>query len=1100
MADQLDSNTRSPNSDSEIDDPLAELARIIGYERPTEGRAPVENASQSNEFDLEAELMRELDVPQIPAIDEPAELEADDEYGAPSPDAGAYSAPYEDDAAYAEETWLDAQDGDLPDWDTSEELSTQDLARAIEDEVALSPELTTPADETRFLDDTDSLSPDDDQEPQDFWASSELDADPEPVVEPAFAGPEPVAEPASASPEPIGDEPDHAFDADFQSRRDAVAMDPSGDDVLADMFRFDLPDRQTGHPRPPFAPVSAPAWGPEATFSPSDIQSPREDEFAVEPEAFDDVAEASPFGDVVEASPFDDVAETSPFDEPVLEAAPPPPRSDEPAVDFEDFLSSELDDYEHALSTGDAGVASAWETGGEAGRGDAEPAEVAHGEWNDLPDDDQDSVFDDAAEELLADMAIEDSDPDGGEVSAESWPNEDWSVAAIEDGVSEELNEELEDMFELPDRPDDRYETKAEDPDEIDIALDLEEVLAEASAEFGDGWDEEPSSPEQDEQQQDDAASAGWLAAKPADAAIERDAMSEAFLGLVPAANDAVPQPSPVPNRAAAAALGEAPDQIGSEPEQQDWLDGFETAETAEQAGADDFYFDAQLISEPEVGVEAVSEIDVPDMAHDEPQPVDPDYDTEIEREFADIIEASEAAPETVASPAYAVPEDWSRGAAAARGYEVSDDYIALERELSADDQAELSYQGAAPYREDQVPFRQDHAGDYESLEADERRSGSRGPLLALVVLGVAVLAGAGALGWSMLAGDTTTADGAPRIIRADTEPVKVLPENPGGVTVPNQDKAVYDRVAGGDSSSPGQPALVNSAEEPVDVVQRTLDPEILPLEGRGDVAEKSEERLAAGETNADGVADPSSAPVVSPRRVRTMIVKPDGSIVAREEPVAEPQAQAEQPAAAPVETVSAEAATPLEAAAPAAVDGAATEPASAAADAQPVAAEPAGDQSIAPVRVVQTQAVRAPVPQTRPADQPVTVVGTVTQGGNVADAPAAPAAPTQPVEVASAPAAAAPAAAPAAPAANPGGYYMQIASQPTEEGAQASWRTLSSRFNSVIGGRGVDIQRADIPGKGVFHRVRVPAGTRDEANALCSRYKAAGGSCFVSR
>ncbi|KGF70266.1 hypothetical protein LL06_06460, partial [Hoeflea sp. BAL378] len=72
--------------------------------------------------------------------------------------------------------------------------------------------------------------------------------------------------------------------------------------------------------------------------------------------------------------------------------------------------------------------------------------------------------------------------------------------------------------------------------------------------------------------------------------------------------------------------------------------------------------------------------------------------------------------------------------------------------------------------------------------------------------------------------------------------------------------------------------------------------------------------------------------------------------------------------------------------------------------------------------------------------------------------------------------------------------------SQPSEEGAQASWRTLSSRYNAIIGGKGVDIQRADIPGKGVFHRVRVPAGTREEANALCARYKAAGGSCFVSR
>jgi hypothetical protein len=34
MADQLERNTRAPNPDVENDDPLAELARIIGYERP----------------------------------------------------------------------------------------------------------------------------------------------------------------------------------------------------------------------------------------------------------------------------------------------------------------------------------------------------------------------------------------------------------------------------------------------------------------------------------------------------------------------------------------------------------------------------------------------------------------------------------------------------------------------------------------------------------------------------------------------------------------------------------------------------------------------------------------------------------------------------------------------------------------------------------------------------------------------------------------------------------------------------------------------------------------------------------------------------------
>jgi hypothetical protein len=78
MADQFDNNARSPNPDAEIDDPLAELARIIGYERPSGETATTEGASDSSEFDLEAELMRELDVPLAPSIDELDRIEADE--------------------------------------------------------------------------------------------------------------------------------------------------------------------------------------------------------------------------------------------------------------------------------------------------------------------------------------------------------------------------------------------------------------------------------------------------------------------------------------------------------------------------------------------------------------------------------------------------------------------------------------------------------------------------------------------------------------------------------------------------------------------------------------------------------------------------------------------------------------------------------------------------------------------------------------------------------------------------------------------------------------------------------------------------------------
>ena len=78
--------------------------------------------------------------------------------------------------------------------------------------------------------------------------------------------------------------------------------------------------------------------------------------------------------------------------------------------------------------------------------------------------------------------------------------------------------------------------------------------------------------------------------------------------------------------------------------------------------------------------------------------------------------------------------------------------------------------------------------------------------------------------------------------------------------------------------------------------------------------------------------------------------------------------------------------------------------------------------------------------------------------------------------------------------------WAMQIASQPSEAAAQSSYQNLASRYGGVLEGREVNIVKAEIPGKGTFWRVRVPAESRNEAISLCENYKAAGGNCFVSR
>jgi len=348
-----------------------------------------------------------------------------------------------------------------------------------------------------------------------------------------------------------------------------------------------------------------------------------------------------------------------------------------------------------------------------------------------------------------------------------------------------------------------------------------------------------------------------------------------------------------------------------------------------------------------------------------------------------------------------------------------------------------------------------------------------------IVVLGVGAY---GAYSWIRHGAPISSFSGEPRVITADSDPVKVAPENPGGTVVPNQDKAVYDRVAGDSTAAPKQKALVSSNEQPVDVVQKTLIPEaVSPDDGSADqvtstpVGETEDPRLLpnqdGGNTNVAANGD-DQVPAVSPRKVRTMIVKPDGSLVPRDEPAVDTTTTAvAKPANNQVASANPR---PSQANPPAA--------------AQPDSGDAASAEST-PIRVVKTN----PVPTARPEPAAKANTAAPAQEAQVQAQPKA-----QPKQVASAsPAAAAPA---AASAAGGGAYGVQIASLPTEADAQKSQANLKVKFASVIGNHPLEIRKADIAGKGTYYRVRVVAGSKDEAAAICTRYRAAGGTCLISK
>ncbi|MVA97563.1 hypothetical protein GN330_09930 [Nitratireductor sp. CAU 1489] len=525
----------------------------------------------------------------------------------------------------------------------------------------------------------------------------------------------------------------------------------------------------------------------------------------------------------------------------------------------------------------------------------------------------------------------------------------------------------------------------------------------------------------------------------------------------------------------------------------------------------------------PEGGVEIADETGIPELVQeDEPRL---DLADELDMEFASAFEELNRD-----KPGLSEPQGWSRATDAASlaaerrvADEAAHDDFALgldETDLAIDDT--FDFGGAEPDYDDGGQWRQDgfddapgqeamaaewpdeayqvHATDETELASafhgaaphadaaeEAPRSGRRGLMIAALVAGVAVVGGISAFALSWGSGDP---EAAPAMVKADPSPVKVRPETPGGVTVPNEDKIVYERVAGGDEpGAPAQEKLLSAAEEPVDLVVRDVTP-VAPDEA--DAAPgKSEDRIAPETSNLPGVAGDEPA-LVTPRRVRTMIVKPDGTLVPRDEPLEVATAAEVEPVPAPLEppkpapepVAAVPAPEPVAPApeAPVAQDGVGNAEAS-----DNTAAPAPAEADSAPVRVVETTTIRqsgtqkvpdrGPVAPTRPSDQPVEIVGNTRQVNRETQVAALD---TQ--------------------APKPGEWSMQIASQPSPEGAQQSYVNLAGRYGSILKGRGVNIVKADIAGKGTFWRVRIPAGSRAEATSLCEQYKAAGGSCFVAK
>jgi len=144
-----------------------------------------------------------------------------------------------------------------------------------------------------------------------------------------------------------------------------------------------------------------------------------------------------------------------------------------------------------------------------------------------------------------------------------------------------------------------------------------------------------------------------------------------------------------------------------------------------------------------------------------------------------------------------------------------------------------------------------------------------------------------------------------------------------------------------------------------------------------------------------------------------------------------------------------------------------------------------------------------ASVPAVRPtvSDQPAPAPAMVKPAPAAASpapakpAPAAVAIATKPV-AAPTQVTAAPAAAPAAS----GGSLLQIGSYKSEADANAAWSAYRAKHGALLAGLSSDVKQVDLGAKGTWYRLRIVAGDKSSAVALCDKLKAEGAACIPSK
>ncbi len=320
--------------------------------------------------------------------------------------------------------------------------------------------------------------------------------------------------------------------------------------------------------------------------------------------------------------------------------------------------------------------------------------------------------------------------------------------------------------------------------------------------------------------------------------------------------------------------------------------------------------------------------------------------------------------------------------------------------------------------------------------EQKRTASGGARQYIGMAVAGTLLLAAGLGLYWVFNMGSGPTDAEAP-VLSADATPTKEAPPPEAESEATNS--VVFDELDG---------------------VETTGEEQLVSRDG-------SEETSVADVARPVGDSDIGDSELAN-RKVRTVTVRPDGTIVSGDDALAGseplPVDRPTVPELPGADVQPSELLASIPDSEPATTDVVAPveQPSS---DTDTVLAQPSDPANIDP-------SVVAPVPMPRPTDRSRLASGTATPVASN----------SAPLNV-DAPATAS-------------GPYVQLSSQRTEGDAQASLRTLQSRLNGLLNGAQLQVRPVNLGSKGVWYRVVLPTGSFQQATQACATIKANGSDC----